>query len=318
MPRYLNLSIIFLAILLKGCNVTSGKSDSARNTDTLSTTNRPAAKGLQLADLHPASDSILLRVAILGDAEPKPLAEFPNTAAAVKQVNTIAQQHPINFVIGVGDIAHRGTEVQYEAATQVLRKLNPPFFPIMGNEEYDSTVERYLHYAKQWNSKVDSIRYVLNHDKLAFVFASPDHGREFDDSGALWILEQLQRLAPKPVVLVVHAPQKGVFSEGLEKGVSNQLFREKVISQPNLAVVISGDYHMDMNRVTHSKKIEHVHYLHIPGLERTKIPDETNHTAMFRMMTISKDGKVTIDTYAVDENIPCEKHAYSFRLGFQQ
>ena len=318
MTRFLKLSIIFLVILFNGCNENSGKINSARNADTISITNSLGTKEFILDDLHTVSDSTLLRVAILGDAEPKPLAEFPNLAAAVKQVNTLAQKYPIDFVIGVGDIAHRGTEVQYEAATQVLQKLNPPFYPIMGNEEHDSTVERYLYYAQKWNNKVESIRYVLNHDKLAFVFASPDHGREFEDSGALWIFEQLQRLAHKPVMLVVHAPQKGVFSEDLEKGVSNQLFREKVITQPNLAAIISGDLHMDMDRANHSKKLEHVHYLHIPGLERTKIPDETSHTPMFRMMTIAKDGKVTIDTYAVDETIPREEHAYSFRLSLQK
>jgi 3',5'-cyclic-AMP phosphodiesterase len=85
------------------------------------------------------------------------------------------------------------------------------------------------------------------------------------------------------------ARKQGVYPENPDKGISNQLFIEKVISQPNLAVVISGDLHMDMDRVNHSKKIEHVHYLHIPALERTKIPDETNHTPMFRVMTIAKD-----------------------------
>jgi 3',5'-cyclic-AMP phosphodiesterase len=78
--------------------------------------------------------------------------------------------------------------------------------------------------------------------------------------------------------------------------------------------VISGDLHMDMDRVNHSKKIDHVHYLHIPALERTKIPDETNHMPMFRVMTIAKDGKVTVDTYAVGDHVPREEHAWSFTL----
>ena len=260
------------------------------------------------------ADSTLLRVAFLGDAEPKPLAEFPNMEAAVEQINKLALSQHIDFVIGVGDIAHKGTEIQYEAATQVLLKLSLPFYPIMGNEEHGSTVERYLNYAQQWNSRVDSTKYVLEYDQIAFVFASPDYSRDFDDSGSLWILEQLQQLSPKPVVLVVHAAQQGVYPENPDKGISNQLFREKVISQTNLAVVISGDLHMDMDRVNHSKKIDHVHYLHIPALERTKIPDETNHTPMFRVMTIAKDGKVSIYTYAIGDTVPREKHTYSFTL----
>jgi 3',5'-cyclic-AMP phosphodiesterase len=82
-------------------------------------------------------------------------------------------------------------------------------------------------------------------------------------------------------------------------------------------VVISGDLHMDMDRVNHSKKLGNVHYLHIPALERTKIPDETNHTPMFRVMTISKNGHVTIDTYAVGDAAPRKEHAYSFMLLLQ-
>jgi 3',5'-cyclic-AMP phosphodiesterase len=79
-------------------------------------------------------------------------------------------------------------------------------------------------------------------------------------------------------------------------------------------VVISGELHMDMDRVNHSKKIDHVHYLHIPALERTKIPDETNHSPMFRVMTIAKNGKVSVDNYAVGDSLVRNDYAYSFSL----
>lgn len=260
------------------------------------------------------NDTILLRVAFLGDAEPKPLAEFPGMSAAVDQINELGKTQHIDFVVGVGDIAHKGTDIQYEAATPVLQKLNAPFYPIMGNEEHGSTVERFLYHAKKWNDKIESARYVLEYDEIAFVFASPDFSREFDNKGAAWILEQIQRLAPKPVILIVHGAQKGVYPENRKKGIGNRMFRKKVIAQPNLAVVISGDLHMDMDRTGHSKKIKNVQYLHIPALERTKIPDETRHTPMFRVMTISKGGKVTVDTYAVGDTNPKKEHDYSFSI----
>lgn len=310
MIQSLKVAIILLAILLSGCQNNPNKGNTVKTTKDY----YAEPSEFLLAGLHAENDSVMLRIAILGDAEPKPLAEFPNMAVAVEHVNTLAQTHPVDFIIGVGDIAHKGTKIQYEAATKVLQKLKAPFYPIMGNEEHGSTIERYLQYAQKWNSKIVSPSYVIKHDELAFVFASPDHGRDFDDSGAGWILEQIQRLAPKPVLLVVHGAQQGVYPENPDKGISNQLFIEKVVSQPNLAVVISGDLHMDMDRVNHSKKIEHVHYLHIPALERTKIPDETNHTPMIRIMTIAKDGKVSIDTYATGNPIPLERHAYSFTL----
>jgi 3',5'-cyclic-AMP phosphodiesterase len=310
MFKFSTLLIILLAILSVGCKNIANKGNAVSAIEAY----YAESPEFLLAGLHNENDSIMLRIAILGDAEPKPLAEFPNMDAAVEHVNNLAQTHPIDFVIGVGDIAHNGTEIQYEAATPVLQKLKAPFYPIMGNEEHSSTVERFLNYAKKWNDKIVSPSYVINHDKVAFVFASPDYGRDFVDRGANWILAQIQRLAPKPVVLVVHGAQQGVYPENEEKGISNTLFIEQVISQNNLALVISGDLHMDMDRVSHSKKIGHVHYIHIPALERTKIPDESNHTPMFRVMTITRNGNVAIDTYAVGDAVPREEHAYSFTL----
>ena len=145
MKRFLKLAIILHAILLGGCQGNPGKGDATDNTRALTEANHSEATEFLITGLHAENDTTLLRIAILGDAEPKPLAEFPNMAAAVEQVNTLAQTLPIDFVIGVGDIAHDGTEIQYEAATPVLQKLIAPFYPIMGNEEHTSTVERYLH-----------------------------------------------------------------------------------------------------------------------------------------------------------------------------
>ena len=318
MFQFKNLSIILLAILLAGCQVNSDKGGTKNNENAKADSISTEVLEFSVTGKHTEDDSTLLRIAFIGDGEPKPLAEFPHMDAAVTQINSLAQTQQIDFVIGVGDIAHKGTEIQYEAATVVLQKLEVPFYPIMGNEEHGSSVERYLHYVQKWNNKIVSPSYVINHDKLAFVFASPDHGREFDDSGVNWILEQIQRVAPKPVILIVHGAQKGVYPENADKGIGNQLFIDQVISQPNLAMVISGDLHMDMDRVNHSKRIDQVHYLHIPALERTKIPDETNHTPMFRVMSITKEGKVTVDTYAAGNLLPLEKHAYSFTLALHE
>jgi hypothetical protein len=312
MIQVIKFAVIFLSILMVGCKGNPSKGNAGTSTDTVAVTSE-----FMLVGKHAETDSVLLRIAILGDAEPKPLAEFPNMDAAVQHVNALNQILPMDFAIGVGDIAHKGTEIQYEAATEVLQNLTIPFYSIMGNEEHGSTVERYLHYAQKWNNLIESPSYVINHDKLAFVFASPDQGRDLEDSGARWTLEQIQRFAPKPVVLVVHGAQQGVYPENPDKGISNKLFKEKVISQANLALIISGDLHMDMNRVNHSKQIGHVHYLHIPALERTKIPDEEFHTPMFRVMTITKEGKVFVDTYEVGDSIVRNEHAYSFELSLQ-
>lgn len=266
-----------------------------------------------------AEDNILLRFAVLGDAEPKPEPKFPNLAAAVADVNQFAENNRLDFVIGVGDIAHKGTLVQYENATPILQQLTKPFYPIMGNEEHGSTEARFLQFANLWNkgkAEITTTKYVLEFDSVALIFASPDHGRDFNDQGIAWLNAQVKRLQPKPVLLIVHGAQQGVFPENMEKGITHPGF-SAIVAEPNIAAVISGDLHMDMDRVNHSKQIDHVHYLHIPALERTKIPDESNHTAMYRVFSLSAAGEMKVDTYQVGIAEPLVRHAYHFSLPVQ-
>ena len=259
---------------------------------------------------------VLLRFAVLGDAEPKPEPQFPHMAAAVADVNQLATILPLDFVVGVGDIAHKGTLIQYQNATAVLEQLELPFYPIMGNEEHGDTVERYLEFANRWGQakpEISEPSYILERDTVALVFASPDFDRDFNDQGIEWILTQIQALHPKPVLLIVHGAQTGVYPENADKGVSHEGFAE-VIAQPNLAAVISGDLHMDMDRVEHSKQIDTVHYLHIPALERTKTPDESSHTPMFRVFTLLANNEMQVATYEVGVAEPLARHAYQFKL----
>jgi hypothetical protein len=259
---------------------------------------------------------VLLRFAVLGDAEPKPEPRFPGLAGAVEQINRMAEAGRIDFVVGVGDIAHKGTEIQYDNAGAVLKKLSRPFYPIMGNEEHGSTVARFLDHAQRWNHGRISFpepRYVLEFDPLVLVFASPDHGRDFSDGGVAWLQQQVRRHDAKPVVLVVHAAQKGVFAESPDKGVGHPGFAE-VVRSPNVVAVISGDLHMDMDRVSHSRQLGHVHYLHMPGLERTKVPDESRHVPMFRVFTVNSAQEVVVETFQVGLRQAIDKHRYSFAL----
>ena len=159
----------------------------------------------------------------------------------------------------------------------------------------------------------DAPRYVLEFEPVALIFASPDHGRDFNDEGIAWLQGEVTRLAAKPVMLIVHGAQQGVYPENAEKGISHPGFLQ-VVTQPNVAAVISGDLHMDMDRTNHSKHLGHVHYLHIPALERTKIPDDRQHTPMFRVFTLLSDGQVQVDTYQVGDPKPLTRHDYRFRL----
>lgn len=261
-------------------------------------------------------NDVVLRFAVLGDAEPEPEPRFPNLAAAVDQVNRLAASSRLDFAVGVGDIAHTGTVVQYENATAELQRLALPFYPIMGNEEHGSTVARYLKYANRWGRDKEEITqpsYVVETDAVALVLASPDFGRDFADSGIKWMRSRIERLQPKPVFLVVHGAQTGVYPEKPDKGVTHEGFAG-IVDQPNVAAVLSGDLHMDMDRVDHSKTLDGVHYLHIPPLERTKVPDESRHTPMFRVFTLRADGSVRVETYEVGVDEPLARHDYRFQI----
>jgi len=273
--------------------------------------------GLIMGCSKEPANTVELRFVVLGDAEPKPEAKFPNMAAAVADINQLIPSLDLAFAVGVGDIAHKGTLLQYEQATPVLQALNLPFYPIMGNEEHGSTTERFLSFANLWNqgkTTIDSTRYTLEFDSVALILASPDFGRDFNDDGIAWLKSEVGRLAPKPVMLVVHGAQQGVFKENPEKGISHRGFVTEVISQPNVRAVISGDLHMDMSRVNHSFELNWVHYLHIPALERTKIPDESHHQAMYRILSLMRDGTVVVDTYQTGNLEPLADYQYRFRL----
>lgn len=303
--RFFSFVLLF-TVLVQSCQVLPSKS---------SKTVQSYGWQEHLIENRKITDNYLLRIAFIGDGEPKPCAEFPHTNAAVEHINQLQKSDAIDFVIGIGDVAHKGTEIQYEEATEVFQKLTPPFYTIMGNEEHGSSVERYMEFAKQWNPKITSPNTILNHEKVAFVLASPDFGRDFNNKGASKIAKQIEKLAPKPVILIVHSAQKGVYEERADKGIENTIFQSDVLSQLNLVAVVSGDLHMDMDRTKHSKKINNIHYLHIPALERTKIPDETVHNPMIRIMTINKNGKVEVETFRTGNFKPEEKHQYSFELG---
>lgn len=186
----------------------------------------------------------------------------------------------------------------------------------MGNEEFNETEERFIKFANRWNegkAAFTSRRHVQDRGPVVMVYASPDSSRDFNDDGVDWVLAQVRSASLKPVFLVVHGAQTGIFPENAETGIANPRFAE-VVAQPNPAAVISGDLHLDMDRADHSRQIGGVHYLHIPALERTKIPDETSHSPMFRVFSVTDSGDVRVDTCRVGLTTPLEEHASSFSL----
>lgn len=240
-----------------------------------------------------------LRFAVIGDGEPKPDAEFPGLEAAVQSINELATAYDISFVAGIGDIAHKGTVAQYDAALDVLKNLAIPFYPIMGNEEYNASVERYLEYANRWNqgrAVIESLKYVIETERLVLIFATPERGgRDFHDKGVRWIEDQLDAIGQKPAMIFIHGAPQAVFPEGGEKGVTNPQFL-RLMNKTNLVATFSGDLHMDLTRVEGVREEYGVHHVHVPALERTKLPDKAQHVPYYRLVSVLEDGKVVVST----------------------
>ncbi|PAU79639.1 serine/threonine protein phosphatase [Halovibrio salipaludis] len=241
-----------------------------------------------------------LRFAVIGDAEPKPDPEFPGLEAAVDSINELTGPLDLAFVGGVGDIPHDGTVPQYEASLSHLETLSIPFYPIMGNEEFTATEERFLEYATRWNQgepAIESVWYTIEEDDVAFIFATPDRdGRDFSGEGIDWIESELEALGGKPAMLFIHGAPRGVFPEGGDKGVRNPDF-SRLFDEPNLVATFSGDLHVDIERVESMREKHGVHHIQVPPLERTKVPDELRHHPYYRIVSVKDNGEVVVSTY---------------------
>ncbi|RQH02675.1 metallophosphoesterase family protein [Natrarchaeobius oligotrophus] len=263
-------------------------------------------------DESPSRD--VTRVPIVGDLEPKPDPVFDNFEKAVDAINRIDGDRPVDFVAGIGDVAHEGKRVQYEAATEILQGLEAPFYPILGNEELEESTDRFFEYAESWNddpSAIPDISYVKTVNDVLFVFATAtENGKDFDEQELEWIETQLKNHEELPAVLFVHAAPQNVFPEGRTMLVDNF---DRILSIPNVSAVFSGHSHMSVHETTtYARDDWGNHHVHIPGIERTKVGDE--HVPRFRLATIGSDGRVTVETYNVDEDRFEDEHEVSFDI----
>src|SRR5690554_2310669 len=95
----------------------------------------------------------------------------------------------------------------------------------MGNEEHGSTVERFLEYANLWNNgkvEIKSPSYVLEHENVAIVMASPDFGRDFNDSGIAWMVTQIEASIQNRSCWWFMEPRWGSIQRGQTRGSSTQ------------------------------------------------------------------------------------------------
>ena len=254
--------------------------------------------------------------AVFGDMEPSPDPVFIGAqlaTEAVVQVATIAAVADV--VVGVGDIAHRGTDVQYATVAPILQALAVPFLAIPGNEEAGD-FDRFLAEARTWNEDPDTIpdlHYVAAGACFTLVFATATvNGREVSDADVDWILERLDEIAARRAILVTHGSLAGVFGVGGVKGIEHPRFRDEVLLHPALALTVSGDLHLDVATYPGIATTDGVAHLHAPGLERTKHGD---HVPRMRTVSTACDGTIDVRTYDLQVGAFLSHLRWTFRAG---
>jgi len=254
--------------------------------------------------------------AVFGDMEPSPEPEFIGTQLAKAAVEQVAAIEAIaDVVVAVGDIAHRGTDIQYWNVAPILQALPVPFLAIPGNEEAGD-FERFLMEAASWNETPETIpalHYVVPGVCFTLIFATATvDGRELADGDVDWIVERLDELPSRRGILVTHGSLSGVFGVGGVKGIENPRFREDVLTHPALALTVSGDLHLDVATYHGIAATDGVVQLHAPGLERTKHGD---HAPRLRTVSTSCDGTIDILTYDLRLGAFLTELSWTFRAG---
>lgn len=263
-----------------------------------------------------ATDTDNVHFALLGDVEPKPDPDFSNLEKAVEAINKINEKTPFDFVAGIGDIPHKGTLIQYEGATESLKKLKVALFAIMGNEELGGGEELFLEYAARWNgnsAEQPQLQYTKYFGRYAYIFITATvNGVRFSETDLDWLEEQLQRNADRDIILFTHAPAKDIFPEVQPRSIPNERFVE-ILRGSNVRLQFSGHTHMDPDYTkTCITDPFGIHHVHIPGIERTKVGE--THTPRFRTAMMQADGKVTIQTYNLKKDSFEEEHSFSFEI----
>ena len=254
--------------------------------------------------------------AVFGDMEPSPLPEFIGAQLATDAVAQVAALAVIaDVVVGVGDIAHRGADIQYANVAPILQALPVPFLAIPGNEEAIN-FDRFLAEARTWNedpTTIANLHYVVPGECFTLVFATATvDGRELGDADVNWILDRLDEVAVRRAILVTHGALAHVFEVGGSKGIANPRFRDEVLTHPALALVVSGDLHLDVVLYPGIAVTDGVVHLHAPGLERTKHGD---HVPRMRTVSTACDGTIEVRTYDLQLGAFLADLSWTFRAG---
>lgn len=176
----------------------------------------------------------------------------------VNHVNKICS---VDFVIHLGDLTDFGLPKQYEWSNSYLRKLNAPYFVVIGNHDLVGNGQ------KAYQGMFGSLNYSFIYDSIKFVFINTN-SREFEFNGnvpdILWLDKQLQPDTDfSKAVVVFHIPPTHCdFDEFLEEHFHNSLAQYN-----NVLFTVHGHLH---NFEIYKPYADSISYVNVFGLEHSK------------------------------------------------
>jgi len=207
-----------------------------------------------------------IRIAITGDTH-RIYDEFDRF---VNGVNELDKYYPIDFAIHVGDIADFGLPQQYLWGNSYLKKLNIPYFVVVGNHDlvgngYQAYLEMYGNY---------NFSFIYNEIKFVFINTN---SREFNFNGNVpdinWLRSQLSPSSNyKYAIVIFHVPPTDA---DFDQELTNE-FQKALSENNNVLFTLHGHAHHYERYVPFSDSIT---YINVFGVQYNK----------FNVITISDD-----------------------------
>lgn len=208
-----------------------------------------------LNERKPTNDT--LYIAFTGDSH----RFYDEFDACTHAVNLKHHEHPIDFLIHVGDLADFGLPRQYQWGNGFLKQLEIPYFVVVGN--HDLVGNGFIAYEEMFGTL--DFSFIYKNTKFIFVNTN---SREFGFDGSVpnlkWLDTELQPNANfAKVIVVFHVPPSDDdFDASLESD-----FHKTLAHFDNVLFAVHGHLHHYEFYTPYNEKIP---YVNVYGVEHEK------------------------------------------------
>ncbi len=200
--------------------------------------------------------------------------------ALVSAINDLSVS--VDFVLHTGDIAHRGTQAEYDLVRDVFSALEVPIYYVNGNHDEVANLYPGLLEREPSNEPYDHTFEVNDVRFICVDSATNGVGTDWrlSDDQVAWLESEVMASDDRPIVVGIHHPPYQIFHEAkdyfmLKNADAVHTVLKKAI--PKVRGVFSGHVHFAMNRL-------------IDGVLYGIAPKPFSLTPGFSVVTVLDDG----------------------------